>query len=219
MPSEQQSREKLIVLGAGGHARAVAGVLEKLGNWEVLGFLDSVQGSLGETIGAWSVMGHESSLPTLFEQGVRYAFVALGDNRERMCKQELVKKIGFEVATLIHPTAVLEGNVHVGAGSLICAGVILGYSVKIGNGCIVNTGSIVDHECNVGSFVHIAPGTLIAGRVRIGNGAFLGIGTRVIDKKEIGDWAIVGAGSVVIHSVPKNAKVYGVPAKTGVVCN
>lgn len=213
MTTEQHSKEKLIVLGAGGHARAVAGVLEKLGNWDVLGFLDRVEGNLGECIGAWKIIGCESCLPRFIEQGVKHAFVALGDNRERMEKQELLIRQGFRLATLIHPTAVLEAGVHVGNGSLICAGVILGCSVKIGDGCIVNTGSIVDHESIVHSFAHLAPGTLIAGRVQVGQGAFLGIGSRVIDKKEIGDWAIVGAGSVVIRPVPENAKVYGVPAK------
>ncbi|HVO63227.1 MAG TPA: hypothetical protein VMT53_20030 [Terriglobales bacterium] len=50
-------------------------------------------------------------------------------------------------------------------------------------------------------------------RPTIGNDVLLGAGCRVLGAVQIGDGAIVGANAVVLHSVPANATVAGVPAR------
>lgn len=51
------------------------------------------------------------------------------------------------------------------------------------------------------------------GGIVIGDEAWLGVGVIVLDGVRIGAGAVVGAGSVVVHDVPDNAVVQGVPAR------
>lgn len=52
-----------------------------------------------------------------------------------------------------------------------------------------------------------------AGPTTIGHGAWIGTAARIVGSVTVGDNAIVGAGSVVIHDIPPNSIVVGVPAR------
>jgi serine O-acetyltransferase len=47
----------------------------------------------------------------------------------------------------------------------------------------------------------------------IGDQVFIGAGARVLGGIKIGDHAVIGANAVVIHDVPENTTVVGIPAK------
>ncbi len=48
---------------------------------------------------------------------------------------------------------------------------------------------------------------------QIGNNVFIGAGARILGGIHIGDKAVIGANAVVIHDVPANSTVVGIPAK------
>lgn len=47
----------------------------------------------------------------------------------------------------------------------------------------------------------------------IGNNVFIGTGAKILGDIHIGNNSIIGANAVVIHDVPDNCSVAGVPAK------
>jgi UDP-perosamine 4-acetyltransferase len=204
---------KLVLVGAGGHARVVASLLSYREDLVVVGVADRDRKSLGEVVGGHRVIATWDDLPRLVSEGVTHAALALGDNRERADLFETLRDLGVTIPRLIHPTAFVERGARVGTGAQICAGAILCAEASVGDDAIVNTGAIVEHECRVGRHAHIAPGSVLCGRVRVGSGAFVGAGSRVKEKISIGPGATVGAGSVVLKDIPKGITVAGVPAR------
>lgn len=206
-------KPRLLILGAGGHARAVVALARRTGDWEIAGLLDQQPPATPETIDGIALLGGLDEAARLLAGGVRHAVLAVGNNRARAELHARMAALGFAFPALRHPTAIVEDNVTLGDGSLVCAGAILGAQVAIGRGVIVNTGAILDHETQVGDHAHIAPGCRVAGRVRIGPGALLGIGSSVREKISIGAHALVGAGSVVVADIPPGVVAFGVPAR------
>lgn len=202
----------MIIIGAGGHARVIARLLESTPDVEVVGVADMVENNHGEMIGKYPIVTTLDHLPEWFEKGVVHAALAVGDNNNRADMFYKLKDIGFHILTLIHPAALVDADVQLGEGVVICAGAILCTQVKVGDNVLINTGAIIDHECVVASHAHIGPGSRLAGRVSIGERTFVGIGATVKEKIIIGARSVIGAGSVVVRPIPDDVIAYGVPA-------
>ncbi len=205
---------KLVIWGASGHARVVADIVVRAGLYEIAGFLDDVHPERrGEPFGPARVLGGGDSLPTLRDQGVTHAIVGIGSCKARMSLSDRILEAGLELATAIHPSAVLASDVKVGPGSVIAAQAVVNPGAQLGTSVIVNTSASVDHDCSVGDFVHLAPGVRLAGDVSVGRATWVGIGSVVIEKRRIGEDCLVGAGSVVVRDIPDGTVAYGNPAR------
>ena len=206
-------RIKVVIIGAGGHARAVYEILMHDLNIEVVGFVDNVADTPGEIIMDLPIVGDHSVLPGLLEEGVLGAVIGIGDNKLRRSYFEAIKNIGFVPVNALHPTAHIAHNVRIGRGVVIGTGTTVCTGARIGDNVIINTGAIIEHESIIGDDVHIAPGSSIAGRVAINRGAFVGIGSVIKEYVTIGENAIIGAGSVVLENIPDDAVAGGSPAR------
>jgi len=206
-------RRKVIVVGAGGHARVVTSLLRLMSDVEVVGVADRTSSTIGERIGHTKIVTTFDDLPEFLRSGVTWAALAMGDNQERSEMLARLKGGGFSLLTAAHPAAVIEADARVGEGAVVCAGAILCTEAVIGPGAIVNTGAIVDHESVVEECAHIAPGSCLAGRVQIGARTLVGLGSRVIPGRRIGADCVIGAGSVVVDDIPERSAAYGVPAR------
>lgn len=206
-------KPRLLVVGAGGHARVVLAIARRTGDWELAGVLDHTRPAAPEVIGGVPVIGAIEDAAKLFADGIRHIALAQGDNDKRAALHAYLAALGFVFPVLRHPSALVEDDAEIGEGSVICAGAIIGVEARIGRAVIINTGVIIDHETLVGDHAHVAPGCRIAGRVRIGAGVMLGLGSCVRDKIVVGARAIVGAGSVVVDDIPESVVAYGSPAR------
>ena len=204
---------KILVLGAGGHARTVLSILKSLDQWNVVGVLDRIDKVDEEFVGGVPVLGSWDNLSKFRSLGISNAVLAVGDNIERHNLFGLLEESGFSIPTLVHPGAFVDKSAILGRGCVVCVGAIICADVKLGSNVLVNTGAIVDHETVVEDDVHIGSGTKIAGRVKIGQKSFLGMGATVIDKKKIGRNVVLGAGSVLVDNLPDDVIASGVPAK------
>jgi UDP-perosamine 4-acetyltransferase len=208
-----KKKNKIIIVGAGGHARVVASILEYHSNFQTIGIAGRDESELGKTVSKYKVILTWDELCNIKKQGIDYVALAIGDNTERAGMFEYVRESGLTVPTLVHPNAFIEKKVILNEGILVCAGAILACEVVIGVNSIINTGAIIDHETNLGNHVHVGPGTVICGRVKAGDNCFIGAGSRVIDKIKIGYNVVVGAGSVVTKNIPDNVTAAGVPCR------
>jgi UDP-perosamine 4-acetyltransferase len=203
-------KPKVILLGAGKHAKVVLDVLGESDEFDVVGCTSTVldyQAVLG-----FSVRGDDSVLPRLLALGIQHAFVAIGDNRIRLERMEHIEKLGFVLINVVSRRALLSSRARFGKGVAIFPGAVVNVDAVIGDGAIINTGAIVEHDCEIGRGAHIASGVSLAGCVRIGEGTLLGTGCSVIPDIEIGAWSVIGAGSAVIRRIPGGALAVGVPA-------
>ena len=194
------------IYGAGGQARVLASILRQL-NLPILGYFDdSFNGP--ENIQGSPVLGRFNDI-VKFREKTSSVVLAIGDNALREKAFNFLKHEGFKLPPLIHPGAIVESDVTIGEGSVVCIGAVIGTEVKIGSGVILNTGCLVDHESEIGDFVHLAPGVVVAGRTSVGSGTFVGINASIANKISIGRNSVIGAGSVVLRDVLDNYKVLG----------
>jgi sugar O-acyltransferase (sialic acid O-acetyltransferase NeuD family) len=201
------TKRPLIIVGYGGHGRVVADIARSLDqppDW----FLDDNPTAAG----ADDVIGGpiRSQIPRHIATH-RYV-VAIGEPAIRREFSEMILSAGGELATLVHPTAVIAPDVTIGAGTVIMAGSIVNTGTRIGRFAVVNTGAIVDHDNFVEDNVHISPGCCLAGRVTCRRDSFIGTGASIIPRMVIGEGAVVAAGSTVIKPVRAHTLVAGCPA-------
>jgi UDP-perosamine 4-acetyltransferase len=204
-------KDSVVILGAGGHAKVVIELFRAVDNLEIVGC--TTGSGFGRTVCGVPVIGPDAVLPGLRAGGVRYAFVATGDNALRERLGAAVLAMGFELPNAISPSAVISPSVVLGKGIAIMGGVVINAESRVGDLTIANTNSSIDHDCRIGRAVHIAPGCALAGNVTVGDRSFLGVGVCVIPDVTIGADVILGSGSVVVRDLPNGARAIGVPAR------
>lgn len=201
----------LLVVGANGHGRVVAEAALAAGCWERIAFADD----RWKEIPAWrgiSVVG--SSRPSAdLRANYPEAIVAVGDAAIRLWLLAEFEGIGYQLATVIHPAAVVSPSVGIGRGSVLFAGAVVNADAALGIGCIINTRASVDHDCRLGDGVHVCPGAAIAGDVHIGDRSWIGIGAAVVQGISVGRDVTVGAGAAVIDDLADGVIAVGVPAQ------
>ncbi len=202
-------KDRLLIIGAGGHGKVVADIALKMDRWDYIAFLDDnddIKTSMGiEVIGKSADM---------FRYIKDYdIFVAIGNNETRKVIQEKLEVEGASIPVLIHPDAIIGEKVEINAGTVVMAGVVVNCCTIIGKGCIINTGTTIDHDNVIEDYVHISPGVHTAGAVRIGKGTWLGIGSIVSNNIKSTSDCTIGAGSVVVRDIDKSGTYVGVPAR------
>jgi len=198
---------RLIVLGAGGHAKVVVSTVIEAGI-EIEGIYDDDPGKWGKSVLGIPIKGPFSMID---ESEWSNAVIAIGDNRTRRAIAE--KFVNLQWASIVHPNAYVHSSVHLGGGTVVFAKAVIQPDSVVGEHCIVNTGATIDHDCRIGNYVHVAPGVNLAGEVTLGDGVFCGIGTKAIGGISIGNWTVVGAGSAVVRDLPEYSLAFGVPAR------
>jgi len=205
------ARPRLVLLGAGGHGKAVLDLLTAAGMHEVAGLVDAaprVMQVLGHP-----VLGTEDALPALHAAGVAAAHPAIGDNAARMAAGGRLEAAGFVLPSLVHPAALIGTGAVLGAGAVVMARAVVGPEARIGRLVLINTGAIVEHDCELGEGAHVGPGAVLAGHVRVGARVLVGAGAVIAPGVSVGADARIGAGAAVTRDVPAGATVGGVPAR------
>ncbi|MCA9242603.1 MAG: acetyltransferase [Phycisphaerales bacterium] len=211
--ARKTATDRVLILGAGGHARVVLDILQQAGLCEPVGFLDNNADIHGRRVDGLPVIGGIDALADIAKrEHADGVIVAIGDNGARRGLARQVDQIGLKLISAIHPAATLAHNATIGRNVVIAAGAIVCANCQIGDSVILNTGCIVDYQTMVGEGSHICPGVRVAGRAKVEAGAFLGIGSTVVPGVTIGYESVIGAGAVVIEDVSPMATVVGIPA-------
>jgi UDP-perosamine 4-acetyltransferase len=204
----------IIVIGAGGHSKVVIEVLKKL-SATILGVTEADPDRHGGDVLGVPILGGDEIILDHDPDAVMLVngIGSIGDAKVRRDVFERLRKKGYRFSGLVHPSAVVAGDVELGDGAQVMAGAVIQPGCRIGANTIVNTSATVDHDCIIGDHVHIAPGALLGGGVTVGNSAHVGPGSIVVQKLVLGDGCLIAAGATVICSVAAATRVAGVPAK------
>jgi sugar O-acyltransferase, sialic acid O-acetyltransferase NeuD family len=204
---------EIVVIGGGGHAKVLVGVLKKSG-YHVLGYTDT--GDRGAILGV-PYLGDDGSLGELLSMHDDcLAIVGVGKtdaSAERIGLQKRISALGFGIAVVISPGATVNEEVNLGPGSVVFDGVVVNSGTVAGDACILNTGCILEHDCRLGENVHVAPGAVLSGGVSVGANTMVGTGALIIQNVSIAAGSMIGAGSTDVKDIVSPGTYVGSPAR------
>lgn len=208
-------KNSLLVIGAGGHARSVLDIALQNKDYESIACIDSSYPEVLHVDGLEEIpiIGTDADMKSLHNQGYRYFFVGIGDNKLRHKLFYKFLAMGFEPVNIISQHAIISPRAKLGKGICVMAGAVINVNTIIEDNCIINTNSTIDHDCYIEKSCHITPGVTMSGTVRVGEGTWVGVGASVIDNVTIGEWSYIGAGSAVVKNLESHTMFYGVPAR------
>lgn len=202
-------KDKLIIIGAGGHGKVCADIAMKMSCYDEICFLDD---NASGTVMGLSVIGTSLEYGKWMDEA--YYFVAIGNSKVREKFMTLLKEREASIATLIHPNSVIGTGVQIGLGTAVMAGAIINSDTRIGEGVIINTAASVDHDNVIGDYCHISVGTHLAGTVEVGAHTMIGAGATVINNVKICSSCMIAAGAVVVKDIDAPGTYVGVPARS-----
>ena len=204
--------ERIVVFGAGGHAKVVIDAIALQGKYEVALLADADPSLVGCMVQGYLICSEAEGLAAL-DEGISTAIIAIGGNAARRRVANLACEKGFRLATVIHPAAVVSHTATIGPGTLVMPGSVINADARVGMNTVINTGAVVEHDSIVGDHVHIAPSTTLCGGVHVGSGVLIGAGATVVPGVTIGMDALIGAGSTVLADIPAGACAVGSPCR------
>jgi UDP-perosamine 4-acetyltransferase len=205
----------VIVIGGGGHARVVMDAL-RLSGVSVLGICDPAlpRGSAGPF--GIAVLGDDAAVAAYAPAQVDLVN-GVGSTQSTEARRQVFETFsrrGYRFAAVVHPAAIVAGDVTLDEGAQIMAGAIIQSGTAVGRDVIVNTGARIDHDCRIGDHVHIAPGATLSGGVVVGAGTHIGVAAAVIQSVTLGHNCLIGAGTVVTRDVADDTRLVTPASRT-----
>jgi len=191
--------EPLVLIGCGGHARALIDVVESSNAWHVLGLV-GLPHQVGIDVLGYPVLGSDHDLPLLRQQCAN-ALLAVGQIGLSRKRQDLAAELGhlkFQFPTVISRHAYVSRHAEVGIGTSVGHGVILNSGACVGDFCIINTNALIEHDSVISDYCHISTGALVNGGVKIGSASFIGSGAVLREGIDLPAHTVISAGKRVM---------------------
>lgn len=209
--------ERLVLLGAGGHAKVLIDALEQSGA-AIVGIADADSARWGKQLLGRNIEGGDEWVLKQPAASIHLVNAVGSVDRDSLERRQALferfRRRGYRFAQVVHPAAVVSTRAVLGEGVQVLAGAIVQIDARIGANSLINTRAAVDHDCDVGMHVHIAPGAVLSGAVTVGDGVHIGTGAVVKQGVRIGEGALIGAGAIVLRDVPPRATIAAARGET-----
>jgi sugar O-acyltransferase (sialic acid O-acetyltransferase NeuD family) len=191
--------KKIVLIGGGGHCKAVIDVIEEAGQFEIIGIVDKPE-LLGTNVFGYSVIGNDSDLDNLVKK-YQYALVTVGQIKSPLLRIklfELAEESGFILPSIISPRAYISKYAMVGKGTIVMHDAMINANTQIGKNCIINSKALIEHDCSISDHCHISTSVTINGGAIVKFGCFIGSGATTKESIIIGEDSFIKAGSLVL---------------------
>ena len=173
------NKKNIIILGTGGHSTSITDLILSTKKYKILGFLCSKRKE-GDNFLNYKVLGSERYLKKLNKNTLVVLGFSFYKSPKKYKEKYLeIKKMGFEIPTIVSPFSYVSKNSVIGKGVNIFHGVVINNNSKIGNAVTVNSKTLIEHDCQIGDFSHISTGCILNGSVKVAKETFIGSGTIV----------------------------------------
>ncbi len=152
--------KSLLIVGAGNFPPEVE-ELARLSGYDTFAFVDD-----NPEARCQPVIGPLKFLPA-YRKDYRDAIAAFGNNANRLLQTMVLQDAGYNIPTLIHPTAYVSPDAQIAPGCIIRAHCVVSRYVKLGTACILNVGALIDHDVEIGEGSHILMGAVVRNMVKL----------------------------------------------------
>ncbi|KLD99970.1 NeuD/PglB/VioB family sugar acetyltransferase [Aliarcobacter butzleri] len=189
-------KEKIVLIGGGGHCHSVIDVIEQENKYEIIGIVDTKE-NIGKKVLDYKIIACDDDLETIF-LSCKNAFITVGQiesNKIRVKIYNNLKKIGFNLPVIISPLAYVSNHSSIEEGTIIMHHALVNSNTKIGKNCIINTKALIEHDCIVEDNCHISTASVLNGGVVVKENSFFG--SNATSKQSIEIDGFIKAGSLV----------------------
>lgn len=191
-------KPEILLVGGGGHCKALIDVIEAAGQYTIAGIIDRPE-LIGEQILGYSVIGCDDDLASLVSR-YPYAIVSVGQVRTPDLRKKLfalLDREGYVIPTIVSPRAYVSPHASIARGTVIMHDALINAHARVGENCIINTKALVEHDSSVGDHCHISTGTILNGATVVGAGTFVGSNAVSKEGALIAEDSFIKAGSIV----------------------
>ena len=192
-------KNKVLIIGAGGHARSCLETIQLENKYEVHGFFDNNR----KNFNGYQFLGTDRDIHK-FRKVCINLFLCLGSIENIPFKwliYQRAKKLKFKFPKIISPLSFVSKNTSIGEGTIVMNHSFINSNVKIGKNSIINNKALLEHDVQIGNNTHISTGAILNGGVKIGNNVFIGSGAIIKENVVIKSGSIIGMGSIVLKNV------------------
>ena len=189
-------KNKLILVGGGGHCKSVIDVAESAG-YTILGILDKPE-EVGKQVLDYKVIGTDDDIPQYVDKAE--FVITVGQIKSSAIRHKIaerIEKAGGKLATIVASDATVSKYATIGEGTVILHKCVVNADARIGKNCIINTMANIEHEVAIGDFCHISTGVMVNGMTKVGNDTFVGSGSVLYNCIEVSSNSIIPAGTIV----------------------
>ena len=180
------SKEKLLLIGAGGFGRMVA---EQAMCQYDCAFVDDGQ-PVGAEICGIPVVGGLADLPEL-RKDYDLLVVGIGNNQFRAQVYEKAKALGYVFPNVIAPSAYISPFSKVGRGCVLLQNACIQNGASVGSGVLLNAGTEVHCDATVGDYALIYTSSVIRTGATVGKFARIGSNCTICNNATVLDGADV----------------------------
>jgi sugar O-acyltransferase (sialic acid O-acetyltransferase NeuD family) len=208
-----RSKEKIVLVGGGGHCRSVIDVIECEDRFDIAGIVDKEE-LLGESILGYKVIATDLDLKKLISEYKNF-MITIGQVKANIRRVELfslVKGWGGIFPSIQSPKAYVSNRAFIDEGTVIMHRALVNVNASVGKNSIINTGAVIEHDSSIGDHCHIATGVYVNGDCQVQDHCFVGSKAVIIQGITLGNNSVVAAGAVIVSNVEPGSVYAGNPA-------
>lgn len=192
------SKEKLLLVGAGGFGRVVSELARQSYD---CAFVDD-GAPVGTLVCGIPVVGTVADLPELRRDYARLV-VVIGNNEFRAQLYRRAAGLGYAFPNLIAPSAYISPYASLGWGCVVLNNALVQNGAAVGNGVLINPGVEIHQDGTVGDFCLIYTNSVVRTGAAVGRCARIGSNVTVCNNAAVPDGADVPDCTAVHSEVKK----------------
>ena len=194
-------KEKIILIGGGGHCSSCIDVIEQEGRFTIAGIVDVPEKKHDNVLG-YPIIGSDADLSELIKS-VPNVLITLGQIKSPIRRMELFNDL-MQMCALFpmiqSPLAYVSPHAQIAEGTIVMHHALINAGARIGRNCIINNKALIEHDVVIEDHCHISTGAVVNGGVTIGSGSFFGSGAVSKEYTSIPANSFIKANSL----IPKN---------------
>jgi len=189
-------KEKIVLLGGGGHCHSVIDVIEQENKYQIIGIVDKKE-LIGTDVLGYKIIASDDDLEEIYKT-CKNAIITVGQiesNHVRVKLFNRLKEIGFNLPIIISPIAYVSKHSFIDEGTVVMHHALINANVKTGKNCIINSKALIEHDVIIEDNCHISTASVINGAVLVKANSFFG--SNATSKQSVEISGFIKAGSLV----------------------
>ena len=189
-------KRKIVLVGAGGHAKSCINLIEKINEFKIIGLTDSRK--KGYLLN-YKILGDDTILDQKKFRNIDLC-LSFGSIFNINLREKIFKKLknkGFNFPILTSKESSISKFSKIGPGTMIMGNTFVNAGASIGENCIINNNSLIEHDVKIGNNSQISTSVTINGSCKIGSNCFIGSGTIIKNNVKIKNNTFIKMASII----------------------